>query len=153
MRIAIGCDHGGFLAKEEIKKYLESEFGYQVFDFGCFSSESCNYPYYAFQAAEAVASGKADKGILICNSGEGVAMCANKVKGIRCGIGYNDDVSHLIVEHNHANMIAFGAQFTSLEEMKRRIKLFFSANVLEGRHEIRVNLIKKYEETGKICDQ
>lgn len=149
MKLSMGCDHGGYLAKEEIKKKL-MEKGYEVIDCGTDSTDSCNYPDYAFKAAELVAEKKADKGILICNSGEGVAMCANKVKGIRCGIAYNDEVAHLIVEHNHANMIAFGAKFMSVEEIYNRIMIFLNSKELASRHEKRVSLIEEYEEKHSI---
>lgn len=144
MKIAIACDHGGYEAKEKVVGYLKGK-GYDVLDFGTYSLDSCNYPEFAFKASEAVSKGEAEKGILICSSGEGVCMCANKVKGIRCGIGYNDDVAHLLVEHNHANMIAFGAKFMPLEDIERRVDIFLAAKPLDGRHEIRVSLIENYE--------
>ncbi len=145
MVIAFGCDHGGIVVKESILKMLKED-GYEVIDCGTFSEESCHYPEFAFAASQAVREGKADKGILVCSSGEGVCMCANKVKGIRCGIGYNDDVSHLIVEHNHANMIAFGAKFMKEEDILRRIRIFLNAKEEHGRHDIRVGMIEDFEE-------
>lgn len=145
MVIAFGCDHGGIVVKDSILKMLK-ENGYEVIDCGTFSTESCHYPEFAFAASEAVREGKAEKGILVCSSGEGVCMCANKVKGIRCGIGYNDDVSHLIVEHNHTNMIAFGAKFMKEEDILRRINIFLNAKEEHGRHDIRVEMIKNFEE-------
>lgn len=145
MKIAFACDHGGFVYKEAIVKYLEEK-GYEVIDFGTFSAESCHYPEFAFPAAEAVSAGEAEKGIVVCSSGEGVSMCANKVKHVRCGIGYNDDVARLIVEHNHANMIAFGAKFMALEDVLRRIDIFLKAEPQTGRHDIRVAEIDKYDD-------
>ncbi len=150
MKLAIGCDHGGFLAKKALIDYLTKHYDVEISDFGCFSQESCNYPYYAFQAAECVKNGLAEKGILICNSGEGVCMCANKVEGIRCGIAYNDETSHLIVEHNEANMIAFGAKFMSVEDIIRRTVIFLESKPLKGKHSERVKLIEKYEKTKEI---
>jgi ribose 5-phosphate isomerase B len=144
MVISFGCDHGGFPVKEAVLRHLKEK-GYEVLDFGTFSADSCNYPDFAFKASEAVASGKAEKGILICSSGEGVAICANKVKGIRCGIGYNDTVSDLIVEHNHANMIAFGAKYMTEDDILRRIDIFLAALPQGGRHDVRVGLIDTYE--------
>lgn len=140
MKISIGCDHGGFKAKESIKAYLIGK-GYDVVDCGTFSEESCDYPVFAAKAAKMVSEKQADKGILICSSGEGVCIVANKIKGVRCGIGYNDDVSHLIVEHNHANMISFGAKFMDLEDIKKRIDIFLDAKPLDGRHLRRVEII------------
>ncbi len=142
MKLSIGCDHGGYEAKEIVKSYLEKK-GYEVIDCGTFSTESCDYPIFAKKAAELVANGEAEKGILICSSGEGVCICANKVKGIRCGIGYNDDVSHLLVEHNHANMIAFGAKFMDINDILHRIDIFLSSEPLGDRHQRRVDLIEK----------
>lgn len=142
MKLSLGCDHGGFEAKEKVKAYLESK-GYEVVDVGTYSLDSCDYPIFAKKAATLVANNEVDKGILICSSGEGVCICANKVKGIRCGIGYNDDVSHLLVEHNHANMIAFGAKFMDLDDILRRIDIFLEAKPLGDRHQRRVDLIEK----------
>lgn len=142
MKLSIGCDHGGYEAKEIVKSYLEKK-DHEVIDCGTFSTESCDYPIFAKKAAELVANGEAEKGILICSSGEGVCICANKVKGIRCGIGYNDDVSHLLVEHNHANMIAFGAKFMDINDILHRIDIFLSSEPLGDRHQRRVDLIEK----------
>lgn len=144
MKIAFACDHGGYPVKEAIIKMLKEE-GHEVIDCGTYSLDSCNYPEFAHACAEKVKNKEADKGILVCSSGEGVMMVANKVKGIRCGIGYNDEVSHLIVEHNHANMIAFGAKFMSEEDILRRIRIFLKAENEHGRHDIRVEMIEKYE--------
>ena len=144
IKIVIGSDHGGFDYKKEVINHLKSE-GYEVIDVGTHSKESCNYAEFALKAAEMVSSKEADYGVLICNSGEGVAIAANKVKGVRCGIGYNDDVAHLLREHNDANMISFGAQFMKLEDVIKRIDIFLKASFLGGRHEIRVNTIKNFE--------
>lgn len=143
MKIAIGCDHGGFLAKEEVVKILTSK-GIEVVDCGTMSSNSVDYPVYAYKCAKLVQEGKVDKGVLICSSGEGVMICANKVKGIRCGMGYNDEVSKLMVEHNHANMIAFGAKFMATGDIVRRIEIFLATKPsTEERHVRRVEMIEK----------
>ena len=96
---------------------------------------------------EAIRDHKADKGIFVCSSGEGVARAANKVQGILAGIGYNDEVSHLIVEHNHANVITFGAKFRTKEEILRRIDIFLASEPQPGRHDIRVARMRDYEKT------
>lgn len=147
MKIAFACDHGGFPVKEAIIDMLKKE-GHEVVDCGTYSAESCNYPEFALAAAKKVSDKEADKGILVCSSGEGVAIAANKVKGVRCGIGYNDDVSHLIVEHNHANMVAFGAKFMTEEDILRRIRIFLNAEMEHGRHDIRVEMIEKHENSA-----
>ena len=144
MIISLGSDHGGYKYKEEIKKHLES-LGHKTIDEGTYSTESCNYAEFALKAAEDVKNKKADFGILVCNSGEGVSIAANKVKGIRCGIGYNDDVAHLLREHNNANMIAFGASFMTLEDVIKRVDIFLNAKFEGGRHEKRVETIIDYE--------
>ena len=141
MIIAIGSDHAGYLYKEEIKKYLTKK-GYTLLDKGTNSTESCDYPLFGKSAAEEVAKGNADFGILVCSSGEGIMISANKIKGIRCGLGYNDDVARLLREHNNANMISFGANFMELKDVLRRIDIFLSTPFAGGRHERRVNEIE-----------
>lgn len=142
MKISIGCDHGGYQQKLAVIKYLKEE-GYEVIDVGTNSEESCHYPTYGEAAARLVASHECDFGIVICTSGEGIMMAANKVPGIRCGLGYNDDVSRLMRQHNDANMIAFGAKFMSNEEVINRIKIFLNTKFEGGRHALRVDLINK----------
>ena len=141
MKISIGSDHAGFKYKEEIKKYLESK-GHEVIDCGTNSLESCDYPIFGRAAAELVAKGEAKYGVLVCSSGEGIMMAANKVKGVRCGLAYNDDVARLIRQHNNANMIAFGASFMELKDVLRRIDLFLATEFEGGRHERRVSEIE-----------
>lgn len=141
MKLSIGSDHAGYTFKEEIKKYLKSK-GHDVKDVGTNSLDSCDYPIFGRAAAELVAKGEVDFGILVCSSGEGIMMSANKVKGVRCGLAYNDDVARLIRQHNNANMIAFGASFMKLEDVLRRIDIFLSTDFEGGRHERRVNEIE-----------
>ena len=140
MKIVIGSDHGGFAYKAEIIKHLE-ELGYEVMDVGTYSNESCNYAEYGIEAAQLVSKGEADYGILICNTGEGISMAANKIKGIRCGIGYDDEVVAFTRKHNNANMIQFGANFMKLEDVLRRIDIFLHTQFEGGRHEKRVQTI------------
>lgn len=142
MVIAVGSDHAGFNTKEAIKDYLLKK-GYTVLDKGTHSCDSCDYPIFGKEAALCVSKGEADFGILVCSSGEGIMMAANKVHGVRCGIGYNDDVSRLLRQHNNANMISFGASFMALEDILRRIDIFLSTDFEGGRHLRRVNLIEK----------
>ncbi len=144
MKIAIGSDHGGYLLKEEIIKHLESE-GYKVLNLGTFSEESCNYPIFGAAVGRAVANKEADFGILVCTSGEGIMMAANKIKGVRAGIGYNDEVSGLLREHNNANVIAFGAKFMKKEDVLRRVDIFLKTPFAGGRHEKRVEILSELE--------
>ena len=144
LKIAIGCDHGGVDYKDEVVKFLKEK-GYEVKDVGTYSHDSCHYPIYGKAVGEAVASKECDFGIVICTSGEGIAIAANKVKGVRCGLGYNDEVSKLMRQHNNANVISFGAKFMSLEDVKRRIEIFLNTEFEGGRHAIRVEMINDIE--------
>ena len=140
MKIALGSDHAGFNQKNKIKEHLINK-GYEVIDVGTNSLDSCDYPIFGIAAAKEVTSGNAEYGILVCSSGEGIMMSANKVKGIRCGIGYNDDVARLTREHNNANMIAFGATFMNDEDVIRRVDIFLNTEFAGGRHARRVGEI------------
>ena len=141
MKVVLASDHAGYAYKKEIKAFLKSK-GVSVVDVGTNSIESCDYPIFAREAALKVASGDADYGILICSSGEGIAIAANKIKGVRAGIGYNDEVAGLIRQHNNANMIAFGATFMKLPDVLRRVEIFLKTPFEGGRHERRVNEIE-----------
>lgn len=140
MKISIGSDHGGFVLKESLKKYLKEK-GYEVIDVGTNSPDSCHYPEFAIKGANLVSNGDCEFGVLVCTTGEGVTITANKIKGIRAGLAYNPDVARLMREHNDANIIAFGAKYISDEEAKKCIDEFFKASFLEGRHAIRVQMI------------
>ena len=142
MRIAIGSDHAGFLAKEEVVKFLKQE-GYEVEDVGTYSKDSCDYPIFGRKVGELVASKNCEFGVVICSSGEGIMIAANKVKGIRCGIAYNDQTAELLRQHNDANVISFGANFMDIEDIKRRLKIFLNTDFLGERHLRRVNLIEE----------
>ena len=141
MKISIASDHAGYAYKEEIKKYLEKK-GYELVDCGTHSTDSCDYPIFGKEAARKVANKEVDFGILVCSSGEGIAIAANKVKGVRAGIAYNDDVARLMRQHNNANMIAFGASFMKLEDVLKRVDIFLATEFEGGRHERRVNEIE-----------
>ena len=141
MKIAIGSDHAGFLAKEEVIKFLK-ESGYEVEDVGTYSKDSCDYPIFGRKVGELVANKDCEFGVVICSSGEGIMMAANKVKGIRCGIAYNDQTAELLRQHNDANVISFGANFMDIEDIKRRLEIFLNTDFLGERHLRRVNLIE-----------
>lgn len=108
MKIALGCDHGGYALKQEVIRYLDGR-GMEWEDFGCYSEASCDYPDFGRAAAEAVASGKCDRGIVICTTGIGISIVANKVKGIRCALCADSVSAGLTRAHNDANMLAMGA--------------------------------------------
>ena len=108
MKISLGCDHGGLELKNEIKAHLEA-CGFECRDFGNYTKDSCDYPDYARPAAEAVASGECERGILVCTTGIGVSITANKVNGVRCALLHDKMSARLTREHNDTNMMALGA--------------------------------------------
>jgi len=144
MKIAIGSDHGGYTLKEGLKQHLANK-GYDVVDVGTYSLESCHYPEYGAKVAKLVADGICQYGVVVCTTGEGIIMAANKVRGIRAGLAYNVEVSRLMREHNDANVIGFGAKFTTLEEAQERVDTFLSTKFAAGRHATRVQMIKDLE--------
>ena len=144
MKIAIASDHGGFVLKEQLKKYLLDK-GVDVVDVGTNNTQSCHYPEFAIKCANEVKDGNCQFGIIVCTSGEGVSIAANKIKGIRAGIGYNVTVSRLMREHNDANVITFGARFTTLKQAIARTDAFLGAQFQGGRHALRVQMIKDLE--------
>ena len=144
MKIAIGSDHAGYERKLEVVEHLK-KLGYEVIDVGTNSLDSCDYPDFGIACANLVSNHEAEYGVLICSSGEGIMMAANKVKGIRCGIAYNDDVARLMRQHNNANIIAFGASFMNKEDVLKRVDIFLSTDFEGGRHERRVNKIIEAE--------
>ena len=144
MKIVIANDHAATDLKFEIKEYIES-LGHEVINIGTDSHDSCNYPEYGAKAARMVAAGSADLGVLICGTGVGISLAANKVKGIRCGVCSDTATARLIRAHNNANMIAFGQKFMALEDVLRRIDIFLSTNFEGGRHATRVQMIMDEE--------
>jgi len=143
MKIAIGSDHGGFVLKEEIRAELEA-WGHEVIDFGCKSSESTDYPQYAHQVAEEVASGKAERGVLVCTTGIGISMAANRHKGIRAALCRNCDMTYLTRIHNDANVIAFGSRYTTILDARAMLRVFIEAQYSnEERHTRRNEGIEK----------
>ncbi len=144
MKIALGSDHAGFELKEEIKKYLLKK-GYEVLDEGPSTPDRVDYPDYGAKVGRAVVAKEADFGIVCCGSAEGISMAANKIKGVRCGIGYNDEVSKLLRQHNDGNVIAFAGRFMSVEEVLPRVDLFLNTPFEGGRHTERVAKITALE--------
>ncbi len=140
MKIAIGCDHAGFDYKNSLVAMLQSR-GYMVQDFGAHSSESVDYPDFAHAVAEAVASGQADRGILICGSGNGVAMAANKHQAVRCALCWTEEIAQLARAHNDANIIAVPARFVPEILAQAMVLVFLTTEFEGGRHTRRVNKI------------
>ncbi len=149
MRISIASDHGGFAAKAQVIDHLKKE-GYEVTDRGTDSLDSCDYPIFGSRAAFDLLDGKADIAVLICNSGEGMCMVANKVKGVRAAILYNDEVAALARQHNNANAICFGTKFMPVADIIRRIDIFLGSKFEAGRHARRVDEMMKVEGGERI---
>ena len=145
MKIAIGCDHGGIVLKDSIIKLLHDR-DIKVTDVGCFADESVDYPIYGEKVANLVASCACDKGIVLCGTGIGIGIAANKVKGIRCGIVHNEFTAKMTAEHNNANMIALGGRIVTPDEAVNIVKAWLDAPAFEGeRHINRVNMITDIE--------
>lgn len=142
--IAIGCDHGGFKLKEVVLNYLK-ENNIEYKDFGCYNTDSCDYPVFAKAAAEAVANKECEKGIVICTTGIGISISANKVKGVRCALCSDSLTAKMTRLHNDANMLAMGAGIVgenlALEIVETFLNTEFSG---EERHQRRIDLINNY---------
>ncbi len=145
MRIAIGADHGGYDLKNKIIKYLKAQ-GYDLKDFGTYSAESCDYPKYGFAVAKAVASRRYARGILICKSGIGMSIVANKIRGVRAALVNDVESARSSREHNDANIIVFGSKYTNMYKIKRILKVWFATKHLGGRHLRRVKQIEESED-------
>jgi len=144
MKIAIGSDHAGYEEKEKLKTLLD-QLGIQYEDLGTLSTESVDYPDYARKVAEEVASGKVDQGLLVCGSGTGMAIAANKVPGVRAAVAWNEEIARLAREHNNANILALAARFTPFEEVAKIVRTWFAAKFDGGRHARRVDKIRDIE--------
>ncbi len=142
--IALASDHGGYALKEELKTWLEEQ---QIpwRDFGCFSQESCDYPDFAAAAAQAVASGECEKGVVICTTGIGISIAANKVPGIRCALCRDVLSAQLTRRHNDANMLALAGGFTGPFEAKELLRVFLSTSFEGGRHQRRIEKVARLE--------
>ena len=149
MKIALACDHGGYALKEKIKTWLGSA-GYEVRDFGCSSTDSVDYSDYALPAAEAVARGEVDRAVLICTTGIGVSISANKVRGVRCALCTDTMTARLTREHNDSNALALGAGVVG-ENLAKEILFMWLSTPFSGiaRHQRRIDKISAYESKTK----
>ena len=145
MKIAIGCDHGGIVLKPAIVEELNKR-GIEVEDFGCYDENSVDYPDYALKAAEAVSSGKCDKGIVLCGTGIGISIAANKVKGIRAGVAHVEFTAEMISAHNNANVIAIGGRVVTPKKAAKMVAIWLDTPFQGGRHEGRVAKITAIED-------
>lgn len=145
MKVAIGSDHAGFRLKEELKNCIAS-LNMEIKDFGCYSEESVDYPDIAKEVALCVVKGKTDRGILICGTGIGMSISANKIRGIRAAVGNELLSVRLSREHNDANILTLGARIIGIEVAREAVKVFLETPFLGGRHQRRVEKIRKMEE-------
>lgn len=143
-RIIIASDHGGFLLKEKVKPYLERQ-GFKVKDLGAYSTESCDYPLLAYELAKQISQGKYSRGILICRTGIGNSIVANRLERVRAALCYNAKAAQLSREHNDSNVLVLGSRFVNEKLARRILNTWLSTEFLAGRHKRRLNEIKKIE--------
>ena len=146
MKIAIGADHAGFSLKEQLRRKLTEE-GYEVADFGTGSLDSCDYPDFAQAVGRDVAQGQSDRGILVCSTGIGMAMAANKIDGVRAAPAQNDDEVKFTREHNDANVLTLGARYVDENRALQLIDIFLKTEFAGGRHARRVAKIAQLEKS------
>ena len=144
MKIALAADHGGFARKEELKAYL-LEKGHEVEDFGTHSTESCHYPAFGEAAANAVAQGDCQRGVVVCTTGIGMSIVCNKVHGVRCALCIDEHAAEMTRRHNNANMLALGAAYCNGDLACRMLQVFLDTPFDGGRHETRVEMIRDIE--------
>lgn len=144
MKIAIGCDHGGIVLKDAVTSTLEA-LGAEVVDLGTNSTDSVDYPTYGLKVAETVASGQCDAGVIMCGTGIGISISANKVPGIRCAVVTNTYMAQLTKNHNNANIISLGGRVITPEEAKDIVTAWYTAEYEGGRHQRRLDMITDIE--------
>ena len=144
MKISIGCDHGAYALKEHLKEHLQT-LGHEVVDCGTYSTDSCDYPVFAQAAARKVAEGECERGIVLCTTGIGISISANKVRGIRCALCTDPYTAEMTRRHNDANMLAMGAGIVGQNMADRIVEVFLSTEFEGGRHQRRVDLMMGLE--------
>ena len=145
MKIAVGCDHGGIVLKDSVVGTLK-RLGAEVVDLGCYTTDSVDYPEYGLKVAKAVASGECDAGVLMCGTGIGISISANKVKGIRAAVVTNEYMARLTKNHNNANIIALGGRVVYPEEAEKIVEAWYTAEYEGGRHQRRLDMISRIED-------
>ena len=148
MKIGIGNDHAAVEMKMQIREYLES-LGHEVVNYGVDTTERCNYPEIGEKVGRAVAAGEVECAVLICGTGVGISIAANKVHGVRAAVCSDITTAHLVKEHNNANIIAFGARIVGIETAKDIVKAYLDAKFLVGRHQTRIDMISDIETRNK----
>lgn len=142
MKIAVASDHGGYTLKEAVKAHLMDR-GMEVVDLGTYSEESVDYPVYGKVCGEAVAEGKVDLGVVVCGTGIGISMAANKVKGVRCGLCTSVEMARLTKQHNNANVLALGGRTTDKDLAFEIVDTWLDTEFEGGRHQRRVDMLDK----------
>ena len=149
MKIAIGADHAGFALKEELRQALRDK-GMEVVDFGTDSPQSTDYPDYAAAVGHAVAHGEVDRGVLVCSTGVGMSVAANKIRGIRAALAYNEDAVQYTRRHNDANVLTMGAKYLNLAQAEQLVEIFLQTPFEGGRHQRRVEKIACIEKEEEL---
>ena len=145
MKLAFGSDHRGYGLKIELIKKVKEELGVEIVDFGCFSDERVDFPIYAIKTSESVAKKECDLGVVICGSGDGVCVASNKVKGIRSTLVVNKEDAKRARNHINANVLAIGAEKTSLDEAFEIVKMLINEEFLGGDYQRRIDMLTEYE--------
>ena len=145
-RICLGSDHAGFEIKDYIKSYLQNQTEHKldINDLGCYSEERVDYPDFAHKVASQISEGKADLGILVCGSGNGISMSANKWEDIRCALCWNSEITEMARLHNDANILSLPGRYITKEEAIEFVEIFLNTVFEGGRHSDRISKIKKY---------
>ncbi len=144
MKIAIGCDHGGIVLKPVVEEVLNKN-GIEIIDFGCYDEKSVDYPDYALKVAEAVSQGQADKGIILCGTGIGISIAANKVKGIRAAVCHDLFTAQMCAQHNNANILSMGGRVVDKDLAAKMVQIWLDTPFEGGRHVGRVDKITAIE--------
>ena len=143
-KVAIGCDHGGIVLKDAVVSVL-TDLGAEIVDFGTMTDQSVDYPEYGLKVAEAVAEGKVDCGVVMCGTGIGISISANKVPGVRCALVTNEFMAVATKNHNNSNVLALGGRVTTPEDAKALVKAWYTAEYEGGRHQRRLDMITDIE--------
>lgn len=151
MRIAIGSDHAGFTLKETLRTWLLDQ-GHDVRDLGAYSEERVDYPHFGAAVGRAVASGDVDLGVAVCGSGQGICMAANKIPGVRGGVIRDAQDAEMTRRHNDANVACFGERFTEPQVAVDSLRVFLETPFDGGRHEARVEMLERLDETNGAAD-
>ncbi len=144
-KVAIGCDHGGIVLKDAVVSVL-TDLGAEIVDFGTMTDQSVDYPEFGLKVAEAVAEGKCDCGVVMCGTGIGISISANKVPGVRCALVTNEFMATATKNHNNSNVLALGGRVTTPEDAKAIVKAWYTAEYEGGRHQRRIDMITAIEE-------